>query len=88
MENAIVYHQEANDNYALCRVHCIMDNLDKAIQLCNDTNDSTACYYLARQYERKKDYKEAINYYQRSGCLSNAIRICKVWISSIFCVSH
>jgi TPR repeat protein len=51
-----------------------------AIELCNESNDTTACYHLARQFERKKNYKEAINYYQRAGAISNAIRICKVCV--------
>lgn len=52
--------------------------MKEAIELCNETNDTTACYHLASQFERKKNFKEAINYYQRAGAVSNAIRICKV----------
>ena len=77
MENAITCYKQAGDNLSLCRVYCYNDNLKAAIELCNDTNDSTACYHLARQFERKKNFKESINYYQRAGAISNAIRICK-----------
>jgi len=78
MENAINFYKDANDYLALCRVFCYNDNLNKAIELCNETNDPTACYHLARQFERNKNFREAINYYQRAGAISNAIRLCKV----------
>lgn len=77
MENAINFYLDAQDNLALCRVYCYNDSINKAIELCNETNDSTACYHLARQFERNKNIKEAINYYQRAGAISNAIRLCK-----------
>lgn len=78
MENAITCYKQAGDNLSLCRVFCYNDNIKAAIDLCNETSDATACYHLARQFERNKNFKEAINYYQRAGAISNAIRICKV----------
>ena len=78
MDAAINFYRDADDYLSLCRVYCYNDNLDKAIELCNETNESTACYHLARQFERNKNIKEAINYYQRAGAISNAIRLCKV----------
>jgi intraflagellar transport protein 140 len=77
MENAITCYKQAGDNLSLCRVYCYNDNIKLAIDLCNETNDATACYHLARQFERNKNFKESINYYQRAGAISNAIRICK-----------
>jgi intraflagellar transport protein 140 len=77
IENSINCYKQAGDNLSLCRVYCYSDHLKEAVELCNETNDQTACYHLARIYERKKNYKEAINYYQRAGAVSNAIRICK-----------
>ena len=77
MENAITCYKQAGDNLSLCRVFCYNDNIKAAIELCNDTSDSSACYHLARQFERNKNWKESINYYQRAGAISNAIRICK-----------
>jgi intraflagellar transport protein 140 len=77
IKSAIDCYRQAGDNLSLCRVYCFNDNLKAAIDLCNETNDSTACYHLARHYERKKNVKEAIAYYQRAGAVSNAIRLCK-----------
>jgi intraflagellar transport protein 140 len=78
IENALSCYKQAGDNLSLCRVYCYsMDNMKAAIDLCTETNDITACYHLARQFERKKNFKEAINYYQRAGAISNAIRLCK-----------
>ena len=76
-ENAVNCYKQAGDNLSLCRVYCHSDNMKGAIELCNESNDTTACYHLARQFESRKNFKEAINYYQRAGAVSNAIRICK-----------
>lgn len=76
-ENAITCYKQAGDNLSLCRVYCYSENTKAAIELCQETNDPTACFHLARQFERKKNYKEAVNYFQRAGAMSNAIRICK-----------
>ena len=73
MDDAITCYTKAGDNLSLCRVYCYIDHLNQAIEICNETNDPAACYHLARQFERNKNFKEAINYYQRAG----AIRICK-----------
>jgi tetratricopeptide (TPR) repeat protein len=78
IESSINCYKQAGDNLSLCRVYCYSDHMKEAIELCNETNDTTACYHLASQFERKKNFKEAINYYQRAGAVSNAIRICKV----------
>jgi intraflagellar transport protein 140 len=80
IESAIDCYKQACDNLSLCRVFCLNENMKAAIELCNDTSDATASYHLARQFERKKNFKEAINYYQRAGAISNAIRLCKVKI--------
>ncbi len=66
MDSAITCYKQAADNLSLCRVYCYNDNLKAAIELCNETNDATANYHLARQFERNKNFKEAINYYQRA----------------------
>ena len=85
-ESALDCYKQANDNLSLCRVFCLNENMKAAIELCNETNDPTAWYHLARQFERKKNFKEAINYYQRAGAISNAIRLCKViLIFFIYC---
>lgn len=77
IESAIDCYKQASDNLSLCRVYCINENVKAAIDLCSETSDSTACYHLARHFERKKNFREAINYYQRAGAISNAIRLCK-----------
>jgi intraflagellar transport protein 140 len=70
-------YKQAEDNLSLCRVYCYSEDMQAAIDLCSETNDPTANYHLARQFERKKNFKEAINYYQKAGAISNAIRLCK-----------
>jgi tetratricopeptide (TPR) repeat protein len=84
VESAVNCYKQAGDNLSLCRVYCYSDNLKQAIELCNETNDPTACFHLASQLEKKKNYKEAINYFQRANAISNAIRICKVTLSLSF----
>ena len=77
MESAIDCYKQAGDNLSLCRVYCQNDKMKAAVDLCTETNDPTACYHLAHQFERKKKFKDAIGYYQRAGAISNAIRLCK-----------
>jgi intraflagellar transport protein 140 len=76
-ESALNCYKVAEDNLSICRAFCLIDDIKSAKQLCEDTDDSPACYHLARHFERKKNYKDAISYYQRAGAISNAIRICK-----------
>ncbi|CAF0790150.1 unnamed protein product [Brachionus calyciflorus] len=76
-ENAFSCYKQAEDNLSLCRLHCTNENTKAAIELCNETNDVAACFHLALHFEKKGNFKEAINHFQRAGAISNAIRICK-----------
>ena len=49
----------------------------QAVQIVESTGDRAAAYQLARHFESIDRVEEAIKYYSRSGCYSNAIRLAK-----------
>ncbi|XP_020899151.2 intraflagellar transport protein 140 homolog, partial [Exaiptasia diaphana] len=77
METALQFYEAARDNLSLVRVYCYCGNLEKAAEICNETGDRAACYHLARQFENQENIKDAIHFYTRAQCYSNAIRLAK-----------
>ncbi|BFZ17235.1 hypothetical protein BsWGS_20274 [Bradybaena similaris] len=77
MDTAIQFYQSAQDFFSLVRVYCYCNNMEKAAEVCNETGDKAACYYLARQYENQEHIKEAIHFFQRAGAYGSSIRLCK-----------
>ncbi|XP_041362442.1 intraflagellar transport protein 140 homolog [Gigantopelta aegis] len=77
MEAALQYYEEAQDYMSLVRVYCFCNNMEKAAEVCNETGDRAACYYLARQYENQNQIKEAIHFFTRAQAFGGAIRLCK-----------
>ncbi|XP_048575888.1 intraflagellar transport protein 140 homolog isoform X2 [Nematostella vectensis] len=77
METALQFYEAARDNLSLVRVYCYCGNLEKAAEICNETGDRAACYHLARQFENQDNVKDAIHFYTRAHCYSNAIRLAK-----------
>ena len=54
-----------------------MGQKDAALELCNETGDTAACYHLARQLEANEDFDGAIQLYTRARAFSSAMRLCK-----------
>jgi len=54
------------------------------MELCSDTGNKAACYHMARYFEKKGDYKQAIAYFQQASAISNAMRLCRVRYLSFF----
>ena len=77
MDTAIKYYETAQDFFSLVRVYCYCGDMDKAAEICNETGDRAACYYLARQYENQDQIKEAVHFFQRAQAYGSAIRLCK-----------
>ena len=48
------------------------------MELCTDTGSKAACYHMARFFEKKGDYKQAISLFQQASAISNAMRLCRV----------
>lgn len=48
------------------------------MELCSDTGNKAACYHMARYFEKKGDYKQAIAFFQQASAISNAMRLCRV----------
>lgn len=77
IDDALGCYRKANDNLSLCRVLCEQDQPTKAMELCSDTGNKAACYHMARYFEKKGDYKQAIAYFQQASAISNAMRLCR-----------
>ncbi|CAF0970919.1 unnamed protein product [Rotaria sordida] len=77
IEDALGCYRKADDNLSLCRLLCEQDQPTKAIELCSDTGNKAACYHMARYFEKKGDYKQAISYFQQASAISNAMRLCR-----------
>ncbi|CAF0995675.1 unnamed protein product [Adineta ricciae] len=77
IEDALGCYRKADDNLSLCRLLCEQDQPTKAIELCSDTGNKAACYHMARYFEKKGDFKQAIAYFQQASAISNAMRLCR-----------
>jgi len=76
-EEAIQYYRQSGDNFPLVRNLCHMENFEEAEDVCLDSNDLAACYHLARMYDRREEYKKAINFFTKSKRLNHGIRIAR-----------
>ncbi|CAK0896109.1 unnamed protein product, partial [Prorocentrum cordatum] len=50
-------------------------DIDAAVKICRETQNAAACYHLARHLEADGMVKEAIQYFQKAGRLSHALRL-------------
>ena len=74
-QNALEYYQEAESFSNVVRILILENNLDKALELCEHTNDPAACYYVAKQFEMRGNISEAIQLYAKAQQVSLAIRL-------------
>lgn len=78
MELAMKYYEAAKDYLSIVRIHCFLQNIERAAEVADASNDSAACYHLARHYESVGQVENAVNFFLKSNAYANAIRICKV----------
>ncbi|XP_030781378.1 intraflagellar transport protein 140 homolog isoform X2 [Rhinopithecus roxellana] len=77
MDAALHYYELAQDHFSLVRIHCFQGNVQKAVQIANETGNLAASYHLARQYESQEEVGQAVHFYTRAQAFKNAIRLCK-----------
>ncbi|ESO81986.1 hypothetical protein LOTGIDRAFT_223604 [Lottia gigantea] len=77
MKNALQFYESAQDFFSVVRVFCYCEEMDRAAEVCNETGNEAACYYIAGQYENQGQIKEAIHFFQRAKAYGSAIRLCK-----------
>jgi len=92
LPKALEYYEKAEDALGQVRVLCCMEQYDKAKALVDNTGDRAAAYYLAQKFESMQaDFSgdtgdhmilsgaidKAIEYFSKSGCYNNAIRLAK-----------
>lgn len=76
-DEAIRYYELAKETLSLVRVYCFRNMLDKASEICIQTNDLAACYHLARHFESQDDTKKAIQFYTRAKKFNHGVRLAK-----------
>jgi len=52
--------------------------LSQAIELCNNTGNKAACYFLGLQFARAGRADDAVHFFTQAGVYGSAIRVCKV----------
>ena len=52
-------------------------DLNRAKEVCKETNDTAACYYLARQLELKDSIEEAVLFYAMAQYYSQAVKLAR-----------
>ncbi|XP_058471685.1 intraflagellar transport protein 140 homolog [Solea solea] len=77
MDSALHYYECAQDYVSLVRLYCCMGNTQKAFEIAHTTGDRAASFYVARNFERQKDVKQAVHFYIRAQAYNNAIRLCQ-----------
>jgi len=75
LEGASREYKKAGDWLSLCRVACFNRDLDHAQKICEESQDSAACYHVARHLENEGRVKEAIHFFQMAGRASHALRL-------------
>jgi len=75
LDGAAREYKRAGDWLSLCRVACFNKDLERAQKICEDSQDSAACYHLARHLEAEGRFKEAIHFFQMAGRISHALRL-------------
>lgn len=78
IELAVKYFEEAKDYLSAVRLLCFLENTEQAVVVADSSNDPAACYRLARHYDSKEQFENAVNFYLKSSVYTSAIRICKV----------
>jgi hypothetical protein len=76
----LLWQRECRTIFVFCNYIPSVFNIPtpcKAVQIVESTGDRAAAYQLARHLESVDRVEDAIKYYSRSGCFSNAIRLAK-----------
>ncbi|KAJ2999283.1 hypothetical protein HDV02_003216 [Globomyces sp. JEL0801] len=77
-ETALKYYEQVNDVFSIVRVHCLSGNMKQARIMADAHPECLAAFYfIAREYDQDSKWHDAIAYYSKAKCFSNAIRIAK-----------
>ena len=79
MDGALQFYEAAQDYMSIVRVCCYMSRIDQAKEVATESGDRAACYHLARQLETMDQVRDAIEFYSKAQCLTNAIKLAKVY---------
>jgi intraflagellar transport protein 140 len=77
-EVAIQQYQDIGDVFSLVRIYCQNGDIAKALELAGtNVGNLGAQYLVARYFESDGKWNDAIAYYSKAKCFSNAIKIAK-----------
>jgi len=76
-DQALKLYMRAQDYLAQVRVLCFLDQYERAMDVCHETNDPAALYHLARQLEAQGNTRGAIELYSQAGGSNHAIRLAR-----------
>lgn len=76
-EVALDYYQRAEDYASTVRLFIFLNDIQKAKSICKETNDTAACYYLAKQLELTDQIEEAVSFYAKAQYYSLAVKLAR-----------
>ena len=59
-DEALKYYQKSEDNGSIVRLSISMGNLEAAEFVCNNTEDSMGCFWLAQTFENDSNLSKAL----------------------------
>ena len=71
------FYKLAEEYLDVVRLLCMEGELEEAAALVDETNNRSAAFHLARQYEIKGDFNKAVTYFSRAHAYGSAIRLAK-----------
>ena len=76
-EDAQAWYQQAEDTLALVRIHCFRGEVDRAVEIVNETEDAAASFHVARHFDALGQASQAMHFYSRAKKYSHAVRLAK-----------
>ena len=75
IQKALEYYESGKSYSNIVRILIVQKDLEKATEICHQTNDPASCYYVAKQFEARGNINEAIELYVKAQQVALAIRL-------------
>ena len=72
-EDAQAWYQQAEDTLALVRIHCFRGEVDRAVEIVNETEDAAASFHVARHFDALGQASQAMHFYSPAKKYSHAV---------------
>ncbi|KAI9193143.1 uncharacterized protein BJ171DRAFT_572993 [Polychytrium aggregatum] len=77
-EAALKFYEQSGDNIAIVRLYCCIGKLDQAMKLADQSNSPAAAYFIANHLENEGNISDAISFYSKAKCFTQAISIAQL----------